>query len=153
VARYFLHQRTLFYRYCHTSVGDSRGGVTLWGGEWVCVCVLILLIHQARPTDRTPRFLMLLSAYYSCYRQDSRPHVYQAAKALHHMGDMIAHSSSSVIIFFIPTLFLHIPYPQPSWAHPPLSASSTPSLEIVPSIFVILFLKTCNSEVQTLFTN
>ena len=60
--------------------------------------------------------------------------VYQAARALHHMGDTIAHSSSSVIIFFIPTLFLHIPYPQPSWAHTPIRPPYT-ILEIVQSYF------------------
>ena len=45
------------------------------------------------------------------------------------------------------------PVPQPSWAHRPLRTPLYHPVRLSHPIFVILFLKSCNSEVQTLFTN
>jgi len=47
------------------------GNVRQWGWEWLWVWVLILLSslvpHQARLTDRTPRFLMYIMLQFSYY--------------------------------------------------------------------------------------
>ena len=71
-------------------------------------------------------------------------------RILLHTGDMNNTSPLSAIILFIPTLFLHIPYPQPSRALTARSTSYSILQRLSPFLFLSLFLKSRNYEVRAM---